>query len=174
MPLADGRRGIASRLQEFRDRHLVRIQTDLGCRRQRSEDRHTRCVTTGQQRRSRRRAHTFGGMEISEPHPLFSKPIEVRRGEADRPEGADIGVSLIVGEDHDDVRGASAGKAPAQPTRCRQREPCRTRSREERSPRRQGVRTHRQTHRHRWYGTGSSAGTPKCTRIESSRVVRRA
>jgi hypothetical protein len=43
-------------------------------------------------------------VEVGEPHALLRERVEVRRFKSFRAETADIAVTLIVGEDQDDVR----------------------------------------------------------------------
>ena len=97
MPLAEQARGVADRLQRFRDRHFP--QRDAGGLRRAGPD----GVTSGHQRRARDRAGKLD-VEVVEPESFGRQPIEARR---DRAAHAAVDVHLapsqVVGKHQDDV-----------------------------------------------------------------------
>jgi hypothetical protein len=105
VPLPETAGRVARILEQFGDRDLARIQAvrvlgeDDGL-----VEPDALGVTAGEQSGARRRAHRGRGVEIGEAHTLGGEAIEVRCLEAGRAETADVAISLVIGEDDDDVR----------------------------------------------------------------------
>ena len=73
-------------------------------------------IAAGQESRARRRADRLGDMEIAKDSTLAGEAIEVRSLKAFGAENPDVGITLIIGEDDDDVGqgGSSSGKSRCQ------------------------------------------------------------
>ncbi len=65
-------------------------------------------IAARQQGRARGRADRLGHVEIREPPPLPGEPVEIGRVESLGTEATDIGVTLIVRENDEDVGRPSA------------------------------------------------------------------
>ena len=104
VPLARHPGRVALLLQHLGERRLPVRDAVPGLRAERPVDADAVGIAAGQERRPRGRADRLGDVEVGEPPPLAREPVEVRRGEPGGAEAADVGVSLVVGEDDDDVR----------------------------------------------------------------------
>ena len=66
----------------------------------------TPVVASGEERVARRRADAGGGVSVGEAHPFGGEFVQMRRRDlaTGRVVGADVAVTEVVGEDHEDVR----------------------------------------------------------------------
>ena len=127
VPLAHHAGRVALLLHHLRERQLALVEAELEPRLHRPLDADAIGITTGQERRARRRADRLRDVEIREAHALAREPVEVRRRETLRPIDADIGVTEVIGQDEDDVRrpfrrGGRAGRLAAIVARSKTRD----------------------------------------------------
>ena len=117
VPLARHSGRVTFLLHEFRERHLAVGDAVLRRGSERAVNADPIRVTAREQRRTRRGAHRLRYVEIGELAAFLSEAIEVRSRESFCAEHSDIGVTLIVGENDDDVRQPRFQRAAETPQR---------------------------------------------------------
>ncbi len=110
VPLAEDRRGVAARLEDFGQRNFVRMQADRLHRLQHLPaavvlvQAHAARIAASEQCGSRRRADAAGRVAACEPHAFAGQAVDMRRAMQPRAEAADIAVAEVVAENDDEVR----------------------------------------------------------------------
>lgn len=111
MPLAKDCGGVAPFAQNFGQQFFIGVDA-VGCiGADDGGDADALRITTGEQRGARRGADRRRDVEIGEAHSLARQPVEMGRLKAFGSLSADVGVSLVVGEDDDNVGRSVPGRS---------------------------------------------------------------
>ncbi len=111
VPLADTGGRVTLSLKHIRNGYLFGAQADFVFWEKYIRDANSRRITASQQRRTRGRADRCCRIEISKLHSLLRHPVEIGRFYVWRAKATNVLITLVIGEDNNEVRRAGRPSA---------------------------------------------------------------